>query len=106
MDEEWRSKRGHGIGKMNETEIGEDLKNINTSQAKLLINKEVIPKYSAHWRAVGYLEAIEKANILVTALKVIKHIPEFPDFKGDPIAQVDDMCDVVDEAFALWDKLK
>jgi len=42
---------------------------MNTERAKTLINKVNIPEYFPHWRAVGYLEAIDKAETLVKCIK-------------------------------------
>jgi hypothetical protein len=41
---------------------------MNTERAKTLINKVNLPEYFPHWRAVGYLEAIDKAEVLAECI--------------------------------------
>jgi len=88
------------------------MKKINEQQAKALLNKKVIPEYSFHWRAVGYLEAIEKAKMLEEVLGKLAKMKADYGYKS-PEQQDERITSLIvnvgawaEEALAQWEKEK
>ena len=64
--------------------------------AESIINKVEIPEYHPHWRAVGYLEAIEKAQVLEKVMSAIDELK---------IHHLD-VFNAISNALAKWEKIK
>lgn len=71
--------------------------------AETFINKDDIPEYHPHWRAVGYLEAIEKAEELVKALNsIIRH----QEHVSETMAELSITSIIAKKVLAKWEKIK
>lgn len=77
---------------------------INKKQALSLLNKNNIPEYFPHWRAKGYLEAMEKVKYLEQSLINIKNNCCENEKEGEGHCHC--ICSSVDEVLKIWEVVK